>query len=185
MSRPQLKRDPLGANGDLRIPRPNRLAHLFIATRRLKRATHSHMGKQRVRIGDGFCAQLEIGKRYLQYVANDQTQLNSDVIRVFRTHYPIDANPDLKNVVKDKVDFYAHVFLGFARKLKCWDRVGNVTDVGRVEALFRDSPDYGNPQIQVSHNWWVCRINEPQTPVGELRGANRQAEIGIVISPLS
>src|SRR5439155_26519203 len=130
-------------------------------------------------------AHIEIGTRYLHHGANDQTQLDSLVIRVLPTHPPGDANPDLNDVVKDKVDFYAHVFLGFARKLKYWDRVGNVTDVGRVEALFRDSPDYGNPQIQVSHNWWVCRINEPQTPVGELRGANRQAEIGIVISPLS
>ena len=46
------------------------------------------------KIRDVFSANIDNNhKRYLQYIASDMTQLNSDVIRVFAKIYPIDANP--------------------------------------------------------------------------------------------
>lgn len=59
-------------------------------------------------IGDVFCAKIdENHKKYLQYIVSDLTQLNSDVIRAFKKSYPIDANPDLSEIVTGEVDFYA------------------------------------------------------------------------------
>lgn len=40
------------------------------------------------KIGDVFCAEIDNRiKRYFQYIVNDMEQLNSSVIRVFKTHY--------------------------------------------------------------------------------------------------
>ena len=138
----------------------------------------------RFRIGDIFSVALDDkNKKYFQYVADDLTQLNSYVIRCFKKKYPIDETADLREVVKDEVEFFAHVILKFGIKLKVWEKVGSVSEIGKVEALFRDSNDYGNPAIKVSNNWYVWKINEPFKKVGRLEGENRKAEIGIVVSP--
>lgn len=50
-------------------------------------------------IADVFCAKINNYKIYLQYVANDLSQLNSDVVRVFKIKYPIKTTPDLSEVI--------------------------------------------------------------------------------------
>lgn len=58
------------------------------------------MARVVTKIGDVFEVKLdENTKKYFQYVANDLTQLNSDVIRAFKKKYPVDESPDLKDVV--------------------------------------------------------------------------------------
>ena len=60
-------------------------------------------------IGDVFCVKIDGNcKKYLQYIISDLTQLNSDVVRVFKKSYPINEEPDLTEVVKGNIDFYAH-----------------------------------------------------------------------------
>ena len=52
------------------------------------------------KIGDVFSAKTnENTKKYFQLIAYDLTQLNSDVIRVFKEQYPINSNPDLSKIV--------------------------------------------------------------------------------------
>ena len=54
------------------------------------------MKRANTRIGDVFSVKMDNNKKkYLQYVISDLTQLNSDVIRVFKTEYPDDKNPNL------------------------------------------------------------------------------------------
>ena len=54
----------------------------------------------------------------------DLTQLNSDVIRVFKTSYSEDNNCNLSEIINDEVDFYAHcvtkwgIQLGFGKRLE-------------------------------------------------------------------
>jgi len=73
------------------------------------------MGKQvRTRIGNVFMVILDGNrKKYFQYIANDLTQLNSDVIRVFKTSYQLNEEPSLKDIVNDEIDFYAHAVVKF------------------------------------------------------------------------
>ena len=67
------------------------------------------------KIGDVFCAEIDGEfKAYFQYVANDLTQLNSSVIRVFKKRYPMDYVPVIEEIVKDEVLFYAHTVLRWA-----------------------------------------------------------------------
>lgn len=42
------------------------------------------------KMGDIFCVEIDNGyKRFFQYIINDIEALNSSVIRVFKTHYPL------------------------------------------------------------------------------------------------
>lgn len=48
------------------------------------------------KIGDVFSVTLDdTTKKYFLYVANDLSQLNSSVIKVFKNKYELDAKPDL------------------------------------------------------------------------------------------
>lgn len=105
------------------------------------------------KIGDVFCAEVDGEfKAYFQYVANDLTQLNSSVIRVFKTHYPIDHKPVIEDIVKDEVAFYAHTVLRWGIELNAWYKIGKSTDIDTSvlkKSNFLFSRDY---QIQFPHS---------------------------------
>lgn len=147
------------------------------------------MASANTKIGDVFSVKLDdSSKKYFQLIAFDLTQLNSDVVRAFKTEYPINATPDLSEVVKEEVEFYAHCITKFGLKINLWEKVGNIGDVGELKhILFRGSIDSGSKigeQIQVSQKWYVWRIGDANfTKVGKLEGDNRKAELGIVVNP--
>ncbi len=145
------------------------------------------MSRANTKIGDVFSAKIDDNnKKYFQYIVRDLTQLNSDVIRAFRKVYPINANPDLSEIINGEVEFYAHCVTKLGIKMGYWEKVGNVSNLGKTgHILFRDSGDYGNSQIKISQDWWVWKINEEQKRVGKLVGENQKAEIGLIINPES
>lgn len=141
------------------------------------------MPRIRTKVGDVFSVPLGDGrKKYFQYVANDLTQLNSDVIRAFAKRYPIEAAPDLREVVKDDVDFYAHVVIKWGIEMGLWEKAGTEPYSERLDVLFRASKDYGK-QMERSYNWRVWKINEKFQEIGKLEGDHQKAEIGIVVAP--
>jgi len=154
-------------------------------------AFKNNMARVITKIGDVFSVIIdEHTRKYFQYVANDLTQLNSDVIRAFKTKYSIDAAPDLLEIAKGEVEFYAHCVTKWGVKRGLWQKVGNYKDVGTVDVYFRGTNDYGHKlgeePIKISHNWYIWKINDTQfTKVGKLEGGNRNAEIGLVINPES
>jgi hypothetical protein len=141
------------------------------------------MARANTKIGDVFSVKIDDNsKKYFQYVVSDLTQLNSDVIGAFKKEYPINANPDLSEIVSGEVEFYAHCVTKLGIKMGYWEKVGNIADVENFdEVLFRSSGD--NPQTKISKNWWIWKINEEQKPVGKLEGENRRAEIGSIMPP--
>lgn len=145
------------------------------------------MIRVKTKIGDIFSVKInDCSLKYFQLIAFDVTQLNSDVIRAFKREYPINTKPELSHILEDEVDFYAHCVTKLGVKMGYWDKIGTVPDVGGLNhILFRDSSDYGNPQIKISHDWWIWKINEKQRRVGTLVGEYEKAEIGLVINPES
>ncbi len=147
------------------------------------------MSRKNTKVGDVFSVQIEDGtKKYFQYIISDLTQLNSDVIRAFEKAYPATCDVNLEEVVKGEVAFYAHCVTKLGLKMGYWEFEGNCGDVGDTKKiLFRDTNDYGwkpGEEVKVSNNWYVWRINDEDfTTVGRLRGENRNAEIGLVMSP--
>ena len=141
------------------------------------------------KIGDVFRVNLDNGYcKYFQYVISDLTQLNSDVIRVFKKEYPAETTVPLHEIVKGDIDFYAHCVTKIGQKLGLWKKVGNTNDVGEVHhILFRGTSDSGTKRgvepIKVSEKWYVWRINDRDfTRVGRLIGEKRKAEIGVVVN---
>lgn len=141
------------------------------------------MKRVRTKIGDLFSVKInEKDKKYFQLVAFDLTQLNSDVIRVFKKIYPIDYVPNFSGVVESEVEFYAHCITKIGLKMGYWEKVGYLDNIGSTDGIiFRSSED--DPQTKISKNWWVWKINHELKKVGELEGENRNAEIGSVIPP--
>ncbi len=139
------------------------------------------------KIGDVFAVKLDdTTQKYFQYVANDLTQLNSSVIRVFKKKYDLDTKADLSEVVKGEVDFYAHCVLKWGVQLGCWEKVGKVANFGKVEVLFRCTNDYGRKlgeePVLISEKWYVWKINEKHQSIGRLTGEYLKAEIGLVVN---
>jgi hypothetical protein len=144
------------------------------------------------KIGDIFSVKVDDShKKYFQLIAFDLTQLNSDVIRAFKNKYPIDTNPVVSEIVNGEVSFYAHCVAKWGVKLGFWEKAGESPEIGRIDhILFRDTPDYGRKEgeepISISNRWYVWHIgDEDVTRVGRLEGENRNAEIGVVMSPKS
>lgn len=149
------------------------------------------MARVYTKVGDVFSAKIgDNTKRYFQYIGNDLTQLNSDVIRAFERVYLISANPDLKEIINDEIFFNAHCVVNLGLKMNLWEKVGHIVEVGNIQnILFRDTNDYGTKigetPIKVSNNWHVWRVNDKGfTDVGKLKGENRKAEMGLVVNPL-
>jgi hypothetical protein len=144
------------------------------------------------KIGDVFSVKIdERNQKFFQLIAFDLTQLNSDVIRAFKTIYPIDSKPDLSEIVKGEVEFYAHCVTKWGVKMDLWEKVGHINEVGSLDhILFRDTNDYGaKPDgtiVNVSDEWYVWHINDEDfTHIGKLFDKYRKAEVGLVINPVS
>ena len=142
------------------------------------------MKRTYVKIGDIFSVAVdEKHLKYFQYIADDLTQLNSSVIRVFRNIYSKEEVLDWNELVTNDVEFYTHAFVRNGIKLGYWQKVGRSSEIGACDVFFRNSDDYGNPEIKISENWYVWKINQPTVRVGKLEGEYQKAEIGVVISP--
>lgn len=140
------------------------------------------MAKQRPKLGDIFEIDLGGGnKAYMQYVANDETQLGSEVIRVFKRRYSPGDVFDPAQIVDDEVEFFAHTFVSSGINEGLWSNVGNVSRLGKINVLFRDSDDYGDPEVEISEKWFVWKIGKKTKFVGRLSGKYKDSEIGVVI----
>lgn len=136
------------------------------------------------KIGDIFSVDISgQSQRYFQYIANDLTQLNSDVIRVFKRVYPKGGAYNIDDIANDEIDFYAHCVIKWGIKLGFWQKIGNSKNIGKIDVLFRDSDDYGKPEVIVSEKWYVWKINEEFKNIGKVTEKYKNSEIGIVISP--
>jgi hypothetical protein len=135
------------------------------------------------KIGYVFCVEIDNEyKVFFQYVANDLSQLNSSVIRVFKKHYPMDYVPDMDEIVKDQVDFYAHTVLRYGIVENAWYKVGKHPDLGDVENIgFRWFSEGNHDKMTKSYKWYVWKINQEFQHVGEMTKKYKHLDIGVVI----
>lgn len=130
------------------------------------------------KIGDVFCTEFDNGtKVFFQYIANDLEQLNSSVIRAFKTHYPIYKEIGIENIVKDDVDFYAHTVLRPGIEKNVWYRIGKSSNLetdklkkiifGQAQEIKTISPT--EPIIvDPVKNWFIWHINQESVNIGIL-----------------
>ena len=104
---------------------------------------------QRLKLGDIFEVYLDGSTvRYFQYVAKDSSQLDSHVVRVFRESYAVDAPVDTSAILAGEIDFHAHVYLQLGMKQDLWQKVDHAPPPSDLDIIFRDSDDYGNPDVE-------------------------------------
>lgn len=139
------------------------------------------------KIGNIFCVEIRNEykefKCYFQYVANDMTQLNSSVIRVFKKRYHIDAEPSMEEIVKDEVSFYVHTVLRVGIMTNSWYKVGTSKEIGETDnIMFRthDDVNYHGTGKTKSYKWRVWRIGGEMRLVGEMNDTYRKYHLGWV-----
>lgn len=130
------------------------------------------------KIGNIFCVELDGGaKAYFQYIANDLSYLNSSVIRAFKTHYPLDSNPTMTQIVSDEVAFYAHTVLRAGIQFGVWYKVGKSSEIGETElkkvifAVASENDVYNLEDMSKKDpltNWYIWHINNNLINVGKL-----------------
>lgn len=97
--------------------------------------------KTYVRIGDVFCVEIDNEyKCFFQYIAQDELQLGGQVIRVFKTHYPMDYVPICEELIKDEVQFYSHTFIRPCMDLGFWYKVGTTKNIGNIRTPYFCDP---------------------------------------------
>lgn len=114
------------------------------------------------KIGNIFCINVE-GKylRYFQYIANDLSQLNSSVIRVFKKKYPIDYKLNAEEVVEDEVELYTHTILSHGIREGLWTKVGKSKNIGTLDnIIFRIKLSGNMGDSNEPFEWAIWRINE-------------------------
>lgn len=140
------------------------------------------MGKRIItRIGDVFCAEIDGEyKSYFQYIEKDIEQLNSSVIRVFKTRYPMDYEPVIEDIVADEILFYAHAVLRVGIEDNVWYKVGKSKNLGLDGlskilwgTLFPWTEIFENGFMRIKEvdpleNWTIWYVNNECIDVGRL-----------------
>ena len=122
-------------------------------------------------IGSVVCVEVDNQyKCFFQYVARDRSQLNSEVIRIFKRHYPMDYVPDMDEIVNDDVAFYTHTFIRVGYWEKAWYKVGRHKSIGATDAIRFKLHGKG---------WYIWSINGPYIHV-ELTEEQKKYEYGYV-----
>jgi hypothetical protein len=142
------------------------------------------MGKY-LKIGDIFAVYLGNGtKGYVQYIADDMTQLNSRVVRSFKNRYSVTDNPTVDVIVSGEIEFYAHVYdVKSVEKEGLWKKVGKSNDVGDIKKpIFRSTPEditLSSPS-HISKHWYVWKIGEDSKEVRPGNKILKQTDFGSV-----
>lgn len=136
-----------------------------------------------LKMGDIFVIDLDNGfKRYFQYIADDITQLNSEVIRVFKTNHKSDKDLKAEEIIMDDVDYFAHVVCKIGVKLRVWKKINNSDTFGDLSIQFKKSDDSGNTNILVSDKWRVWELGKDMVFVGKLSEKYTAVDNGIIVN---
>lgn len=140
-----------------------------------------------VRLGDVYCVECDKYKRYFQYFAKDETNMKSPVIRVFEKKYGLEENPNVEEIVKDDVDFYAHTyFISVGVENNYWYKYSKSKNLGSQEDIvfkmyFYPSPKYAT----ISHEWYIWKLNQKRIFIGDLPRKYRKCTVGYIYSALT
>jgi hypothetical protein len=142
------------------------------------------MKRIQIREGDIFEVPVEDGKKYFQFICLDYTQLNSEVIRAFKKKYSKSYRAIPDEIVAGEVEFHAHTMIRLGYKMGLYTKVGSDRNYLEENIVWRDSNDYGNPEISISKNWYIWRTGSKMKTVRNKRRVLDNTEIGIVVNPM-
>lgn len=123
--------------------------------------------------------------RFFQFIGKDQSELNGDVIAIFKKHYTNESiTPEM--VVDDSFDCFMHTSVLAGVKLGLWERVfSSPVRIIEKDVLFRSSLDYGlyPGQHFISHRWVIWSMNDQRHYVGTLPKDYYNVSLGGIYAP--
>jgi len=139
------------------------------------------------RLGDIFEVPLEDNfKAYFQYIMRDFTELNGDVIRVFKPRYRQDDVLDLEDVVQTDIEFYVHTSVLPGAKQGLWNKMGNIKVPVDIERPCFRGTDDDDPSIKISERWYIWRANDENfTYVGKFTKKYHHCDRGGIFPPFA
>jgi hypothetical protein len=129
---------------------------------------------------------VEIGPdqfRLFHHVVNDSSELNANVVRVFKPTYTAQALLDPSPALLAEIDFHALTICSNGIRLGLWRKVGHQKPVGQLDIWFRKSGDYGKPEVAASRDWYVWKVNQPKVRVGVLPPEHHCTALGPIWAP--
>ena len=140
---------------------------------------------KRLKKGDVFIYKTTNNQfRFFQFIGKDKTNLDSDVVRIFKTTYENDMiAPSI--IINGIVESYVHTFVNWGGRMGLWSYYAGIGDIGSEHILFRSSKDYGlyPGKVIVSDKWEVWLINGPKVFVGKLPPQYYDSYIGDIYGP--
>lgn len=147
------------------------------------------MEKKRVvcRKGSVFCARFDDKfKCYLQYITDDSSLLNANVIRAFKKKYPIDYVEDIEEIVNGEIAFYTHCMVKWGLDLGELEKVGSSRNLGLenlkdvIWGTFWVSFPWRIPDL---NKWKLWITDGEQVEIGKLnRELVMKVEIGYIFA---
>jgi|GEM_PF-1947001 len=140
--------------------------------------------KPQSRIGDIFEVKGNGLYRYFQFAALDITQLNSDVVAVYKGVF---SEPQkVEDIAILPVDFFSHTTVRVGLP-KYWQKIGKGPIVNTSLAIFKDVDDLDEEDAAASakgssDQWCIWHIGEDFTKVGEYKNVPEHAELGLVFN---
>jgi hypothetical protein len=117
----------------------------------------------------------------MQHLANDRSQLNSNIVLVIPIKYPANEKFEVKKITAND-GFFAHVFLKAGETLKVWEYVQRTNPVIIDIPVIWAMCSVEDLRLEVSHSWQVWRTNEEmRLPLSQ--DELTEAEFGMVMSP--
>lgn len=142
-----------------------------------------------IRITKGSIFKVKLGDeriRYFQFLGKDKSELNGDVIAIFKNHYTNESvTPEM--VANDEIECIMHTSVLAGIKLGLWERVfSSPIKIIEKEISFKTSLDYGlyPRQYIVSHRWVIWSMNEEKRYVGVLPKEHYNAALGCIYAPM-
>lgn len=137
--------------------------------------------------GDLFKVTLENGViRFFQFIGKDKTDLNSDVIRIFSSHYTEENTLSNEQIINDEIECHMHTSVLAGIKMGTWFYYSHSEIKNLSGIYFRTSEDVGLHPLQhyVSHRWVVWEMNGERLRVGYLPEKYHSADIGGIYAPI-
>lgn len=138
-----------------------------------------------IRIGDVFQVNIsDENKKFIQYIADDFSYMNSIVIRVFKKSFEISQAISIERIINLPIDFYAHTSLKNEIKNGKLIKTGNIKEIGSLDVWFRD---YLNPievisdELRIAKNWRIWKVNHPFMNVVDEDGRYEEYDRGGII----
>jgi hypothetical protein len=136
----------------------------------------------KLKCGEIFSVMIHDHVRYFQYLHDDSSQLSSNVIKIFKARGKPTDQISYEQLQLSGTDFYAHVMIKVGIKFGSWKKYSFETNSVSDDVWYRDSPDYGNPDIKVTEKWWLWQANKPRRLHNISTIELLKSHIGIVIS---